>query len=57
MDENGHDASAQGIAAALLARTYGALDHRVHHFEMRRIERQRHVYIAARVRKSAEKPL
>ena len=37
-----------GVAAALLARAHRTFDHRVHHFEVRGIERERHVHVAAR---------
>ncbi len=43
---HGEHLVAQGIAAPLLARAHRAFHHRVHHFEMRGIERERHVHIA-----------
>ena len=48
VDQDGQHPLAGGIAATLLARTHRTLDHRIHDFEMRRIERQRHVHVAAR---------
>ena len=36
-----------GVAAPLLAGAHRTFDHRVHHLEMRGIERQRHVHVAA----------
>jgi hypothetical protein len=35
------------VAAALLARAHGSFDHRIHDLEMRGIERERHVHVAA----------
>ena len=47
MDQHRHDLVALRVAAALLARAHRALDHRVHDLEVRGIEGQRDVHVAA----------
>ena len=47
MDEDGHHAFAERVVAALLPGAHRTLHHRVHHFEMRGVERERHVDVAA----------
>ena len=48
VDQDRRDLVALRVVAALLARAHGTFDHRVDHFEMRRIESQRDVHVARR---------
>ena len=48
VEQHGHDLVAAVVAAAFLARAHRAFDHRVHDLEVRRVERQRDVHVAAR---------
>ena len=47
VDQDRQHARAGGVAAAFLACAHRTFDHRIHDLEMRGIERQRHVHIAA----------
>ena len=57
MDQERQDRGARRVAALFLARADGAFDDRVHHLEMRRVECQNHVDVAARRAQVRRKPL
>ena len=48
VDEERQDCGAGLVAALLLSRAHGTFNHRVHHLEVRRIEGEDHVHVAAR---------
>ncbi len=43
-----HDSIALRVAATLLTGAHGAFDHRIHHFEVRRVEGEHDVHVARR---------